>query len=112
MGSDFMDGKLEDVFRPPTADELKRCQDIALQAMGLLRAGAAQDSTGSPERMVNSIAEILGNHKTSIEFADLANNAVSCSCDEQAYWPDGKTWREAHNAHVARKIAEWLAEQK
>ena len=64
------------------------------------------------ERMTAGIAEVLAQHRMPWPLFNRMAKTVPCSCTTKSEWGNYETPREAHERHVARKIAEWLAEQK
>lgn len=101
MEADFLDG-LKQMLKPPTKEELDYVNgrtDVKPSA-GPALAGA------EIERMTHGIAEVLAKHHSSEPHGDV----IGCVCGQDIEVKWAEHYHDAHDRHVARKIAEWLAE--
>ena len=68
-------------------------------------------TTAQIEKLTDGIAEVLFAHSVTVYTAE--ENYALCACGEiLTSRTDLDGWREIVARHVARKIAEWLAEEK
>lgn len=93
-------------------DASGRSVNFALDTVfGKPGASAAPARTGAEiERRADGISDVLAQHRLLFKAMTLDND-VPCSCGTRLEWPQAMAPRAVHDRHVARKIAEWLAEK-
>jgi hypothetical protein len=103
------EGYVEDIrqmLKPPSAEELRRIQVPIAEVF----AGAAPAQDVS--LLASNIYDLMEQHEIATSSPLGGLSSVPCSCGRRLEVSQNISAIKAHRRHLARKIAEWLAELK
>jgi hypothetical protein len=106
------EGYVEDIrqmLKPPSADELHRFRLQTLHRdIFYSSAAPAQDVS----LLASNIYDLMEQHEIATSSPLGGLSSVPCSCGRRLEVSQNISAIKAHRRHLARKIAEWLAEGK